>query len=572
MNMVRAAIYARCSTEEESQRDALKAQVEEAREWVRKKGWELAEEYIESRSGTSTKGRTEYRRLYEDLFRNKFEIVVIKSQDRLMRNTKDWYLFIDRLTICEKKLFLYLEQKFYTPDDGLLTGIKAILAEDYSRELSKKINNAHYNRQKNGTTVLITGNTYGYRKLSDKSVVIEEKEAEIKRQMYELCAAGYGSRKISAILKEKGIMNRKGNPFSDSDIRRMIRNPINKGTVIMRKTHFDFDSKRTIRLPEEEQFVFENRIPAIVSKELWQKANDQISARYKKNTLQNTQQARAKGYGWNRGKSCLSGKLCCGICGKPFYRRLQKSKKTAETTHVWSCSVYLQQGGCRNLHIKEEVIYDFLMKNTKAFSDDWVERSADKAKYILERLCVLEETQTRFYLEDKKKQLHTQMQILLDKLLDGVISDGIYKQRQEMLERDLTELLLKKEESIVPVVKNFGNMKSKIYKAMVQCLLRSIDSIHVYPDKLEIRKNKKVIVLLPEEEWNYYRKKQREREAILNLIEENPHLTAKKISELMGISLSCVQYRILVLKKNGFIRFCGSGGKGYWQIKKTGSL
>lgn len=568
--MVRAAIYARCSTEEESQRDALKAQAEEAREWVRKKGWELAEEYIESRSGTSTRGRNEYRRLYEDLSKNKFEIVVIKSQDRLMRNTKDWYLFIDRLTMCEKKLFLYLEQKFYSPDDGLLTGIKAILAEDYSRELSKKINNAHYNRQKNGTTVLITGNTYGYRKLPDKSVVIDEEEAAIKRNMYELCAAGYGSRKISAILREKGIVNRKGNPFSDSDIRRMIRNPINKGTVIMRKTHFDFDSKRTIRLPEEEQFVFENRIPAIVSKELWQKANDQISARYKKNALQSTQQA--KGYGWNRGKSCLSGKLCCGICGKPYYRRQQKSKNQAKSIPVWSCSVYLQQGGCRNLHIKEDDFYDFLMENITVFPDDWTERISDKAKYTLKKLCMLEETQAQLYLEDKKKQIQKQMQLLLDKLLNNVISDEIYKQRQEKLEKALSELSQRKEESFISPEKNFKNLEIQIYKAMIQCLLRSIESICIYPDKLEIRKDKKIIVLLPEEEWNYYRKKQREREKIIKLIEKNPYITAKKISELMGISLSCVQYRIRILKRDGLICFCGSGGKGYWKIKSTGSL
>ena len=55
--MVRAAIYARCRTAEESQRDALKAQAEDAREWVRKQGWELAAEYQESRAGTNNRGR-----------------------------------------------------------------------------------------------------------------------------------------------------------------------------------------------------------------------------------------------------------------------------------------------------------------------------------------------------------------------------------------------------------------------------------------------------------------------------------------------------------------------------------
>lgn len=144
--MLRAVFYARCSTEEESQKDALTQQVKEAKACIKDQGWTLVDRYIESKSGTTTKGRTEYTRLYEDLLKDKFDIIVIKSQDRLMRNVKDWYLFIDRLVTEQKQLYIYIERKFYTTDDSLITGIKAILAEDYSRELSKKINNAHRNR------------------------------------------------------------------------------------------------------------------------------------------------------------------------------------------------------------------------------------------------------------------------------------------------------------------------------------------------------------------------------------------------------------------------------------------
>ena len=155
----RAVIYARCSTEEESQKNALQNQVAEAEECVRQMGWQLTDVYVESRSGTTTKGRSEYKRLFEDLLKNVFDVIVIKSQDRLMRNTKDWYLFVDRLVTEQKKLYFYIEQKYYSHDDNLLTGIKAILAEEYSRELSKKINLAHQNRQKHDGAVIITNQT-----------------------------------------------------------------------------------------------------------------------------------------------------------------------------------------------------------------------------------------------------------------------------------------------------------------------------------------------------------------------------------------------------------------------------
>ena len=363
---MRAVIYCRCSTEEERQRDALLRQAAEARECVRRLNWSLEDEYIESRSGTSTRGREQYQRLFADLLRDKFEIVVIKSQDRLMRNTRDWYIFIDRLVTSKKQLYLYLEKRFYNTEDALITGIKAILAEEYSRELSRKINNAHRNRQKTGSALMLTSNTYGYRKMPDKSFTIVEEEAAVKRKMYQLCASGLGSRRISQVLREEGIRKRNGSPFSDSDIRRMIRNPINKGTVVMNQKHYDFDTRKTMKNPEEQFFIYEKRIPAIVSDELWEAANREIDRR--RNNLEGESHkspVKVK-YGRNKGKYSLSGKLVCGLCGAPFYRTTRRRKK--DNVHEWKCRTYLEQGrkkegrtgGCENIHLKESVLFSLL--------------------------------------------------------------------------------------------------------------------------------------------------------------------------------------------------------------------
>ena len=134
---MRAVIYARVSTEEDKQLDALAIQVEEARKIVNKNAWTLVDEYVdEGISGTSDKKRDEYKRLVNDVYSSKFDVIVVKSQDRLMRNAKDWYIFIDTIVNNDIKLFLYLENKFYSADDKLITGIRAILAEEFSRDLS----------------------------------------------------------------------------------------------------------------------------------------------------------------------------------------------------------------------------------------------------------------------------------------------------------------------------------------------------------------------------------------------------------------------------------------------------
>ena len=43
-----------------------------------------------------------------------------------MRNTLEWYVFIDKITKSNKQLFFYLENKFYDPGDSLIIGIKAM--------------------------------------------------------------------------------------------------------------------------------------------------------------------------------------------------------------------------------------------------------------------------------------------------------------------------------------------------------------------------------------------------------------------------------------------------------------
>ena len=132
---LRAVFYARVSTAEEEQLKALPKQVEECKDVIASKGWKLVDGYVdEGKSGTKTDGRKAYKKLLEDMQQDKFEIVVVKSQDRLQRNTFDWYRFTDLLNKNGKQLFLYIDNKFYEPsEDALITGIKAILAEEYSK-------------------------------------------------------------------------------------------------------------------------------------------------------------------------------------------------------------------------------------------------------------------------------------------------------------------------------------------------------------------------------------------------------------------------------------------------------
>lgn len=607
---MRAVIYARCSTDEESQKDALINQVKEAKECVKRQNWVLVDTYIESRSGTTTKGRTEYNRLYEDLQRDLFDVIVIKSQDRLMRNTKDWYLFVDRLCSNGKKLFIYIENKFYTTDDALITGIKAILAEDYSRELSKKINNAHRNRQKNGGSVILTPNAYGFRKLPDKSVALIEEEAQVKRRMYQLCADGYGSRTIANILANEGIRKRTGKNFTGGDVLRIIRNPLNMGTAVMNRLHFDFESKKTEKVPKDQQFHHEHKVPPTVSKELWDAANNEIDRRAVK--------ANQKGSfprGSNPGKYNLSGKIFCGLCGNPYYRRFRKGIVEDKPIVEWKCSKYCLQGrkaetkvrpqiskigmkgekGCDNVHLDEKKLYGLLEKIC-------VEKfSVDRDTVIRDTIAllrkVLEENldsgRMQIFIAEEEK-LKKQQDLLLDKLLSGTISDEIYKRRQETLEKSLEKCRNNKKKLEKQNIRMLSRKKrideierhlregGDIERATVNEMLEEIERMIIYPNYMEIIYNPLKTMGLDQTSdekrmeqkiridygnlFDQLKQKQEDREQVVELIRKDPGITAKKIAECLGCSLSGAQYKLKVLKNDGRIRFNGKGGRGYWEI------
>lgn len=137
----------------------------------------------------------------EDLLKEELEDLLDEDYDISLTgfsDTLDWYIWIDRLTTHGKRLYMYLEDTFYSPDNALISGIKAILAEEYSRELSKKINNSYKRRieaAKNGEKISIVNNSrsLGYDKVNGE-LVINEKEAEVVRMIFNMYASGEGLR------------------------------------------------------------------------------------------------------------------------------------------------------------------------------------------------------------------------------------------------------------------------------------------------------------------------------------------------------------------------------------------
>lgn len=510
----RAVFYARVSTEEEKQLNAIELQIEENRKAIQKKGWELVDEYVDrGKSGTKVKGRDEYQRLLDDMELGKFDIVVIKDQERLMRNTLDWYLFINRLVQTGKRLFMYLENKSYSPEDALITGIKAIIAEDFSRNLHKKLRNfnkGRFEKAKAGDTSIVLHSiwkAYGFKKAKgkDNPVELDPEQSKVKRLACELTLQGKGSTEVAKILNDRGYRNTVGSFWTTQDIPRLVYDSKNVGTVILNQKTYDFEAKKNIYTDPSEWIYLENAVPAILSAEEWERLQE-----IKK---QRTTIDRARGK--KAGKSpFFSGKLVCGCCGKPYWR---KTKKNDADDEFWVCSTKQTKGrmtrardavagqkgevneaGCDNANITTKALMEIAERATVVLSEDVEAIKADRIKW-LEGLkkSILEAnnsyTDTDLIKEEKRKDK------LLDALLDGLLTKEEYSKKAESIDTKIEEIKAEiasnksSIEDIAEIDKVLDNIDEEIAVWLdnnkhlkVEYILEQMSGVVIYPDAVKI--------------------------------------------------------------------------------------
>lgn len=615
---LRAVIYCRVSTNSDSQTESLDKQIEEAVDAVEQLGYHLVDRFIdEGKTGTTKEARKEYLRMIGQIEDGRFDVIVTKSLDRMSRNILDFYLFLDLIIKHEIKLYFYLDRAYYKTDDKIIIGIKAILAEEYSRELSKKLCNAHARRQERGEVVMLSSLTYGYRKEvqadGKRKVVIVEEEAQMIRLIIECCKEGYGARAIGKILYARGYRNRNGKAVGESTIRRIIRNPLIMGTMIMNRVKYDFNSKKTVYNAPDQWIWKEAAVPAIVSEEDWRAANAAMDSRVKTKKVCKTIERQ----GVNRGKYSFSGKLICGICGKPYYKTTRENK--AGRVNQWKCSTYQQFGrmcaesfktnsipktvdlgiGCDGPSLDEEMLIEILGDVARERFAEPVDRkelmdeTMNMLKKVLENYANKEDA---VGLEEKIRIISRRQESLLEKYLDGKISDENYVQMDSRLkgEREQLEAELKDQErerdmalrmeirlKRIEETLNSGGME----EAAAYTLVDSVEQIIVYQehlvilfDSLQVLGMKGVGVLEECGEHrvtiplNRYQRKSTNRaieyskERICQMIAGNPRISLKQMAEELGIGTRTAFLRTQALKSEGRIGVRGHGPGRQWYL------
>ncbi|MBR2448033.1 MAG: recombinase family protein, partial [Clostridia bacterium] len=277
---------------------------------------------------------------------------------------------------------------------------------------------------------------FGYQK-DGKRLIIDESQAPMVRDLFRLYATGeYSMKQLEKLFYEQGYRNYNGNKIAHTTMSGIISNPKYKGYYVGNKVRIvDMFTKKQKFLPPEEWVMFKDEtgevVPALVSEELWDKANEVL--RRRSEDVKNRQ-------GVCNHANLLTGKLFCSHCGAAYYRRESKSKD-GTVNSKWVCSNKINNGAdaCPSFPIYEDEIKPILFE---VFSETKVDVEALLETYT-EMFKSLEND------DEASKQIAEQKRIIelgeqkKNKLLElvtfGSITNANFKSMTDNCDREIDE-------------------------------------------------------------------------------------------------------------------------------------
>lgn len=433
---LRVTFYARVSTDQDEQINSLENQVQYYTELIQSRpNWRFVPGYVdEGISGGSTKKRDNFNRMIRDAKAGVFDFIITKEISRFSRSTLDSIRYTQELLDYNVGVFFQNDNiNTLDTDSEFRLVIMAGVAQDEIRKLSERLKFGFRQAIKNGH-VLGNDKLYGYDK-KDCVLTVNEEEAEIIRIIFDLYGnQRLGTRTISKRLMELGYTSREGNAFNTLTIRHILENPKYKGWYCGNKSQsVDYRTKRNVLLDESEWVMYPDpSIPAIVSEELWNRAN----ALYKRRREE--MKSHSSGLSFHN-RYPYSAKIYCEEHGTTFHRQVIQTKKGQQ--EVWQCKVYRSHGraACPAPQIRSSDL-DVIL------SDIFKELVRDKEKIIDSLVTVLTNIpkevdygKLRCQVENEMDDLERKKNRLLDLSIAGALTVEEFKERNDAFNAQIQE-------------------------------------------------------------------------------------------------------------------------------------
>ena len=481
---LRVTFYARVSTLEIEQLNSLDNQITYFKDYIKSNSnWTYIDGYIdEGISGSTVAKRKNFLKMINGAKEDKFDLIITKEVSRFSRNLSDSIKYTQILM--QNDVGVYFQTNginTYDPNSEFILNMMGSVAQEEVKRLSARVKWGHKEAIKKGR-VLGSNNIIGYTK-NNATLVIEPNEADKIREIFKLYATGkYGFTKLALILYNRGIKNSKGNIYDKDTLKRIIENPKYKGYYRGHTTEIiDYKTKKRINISKEEQIIYKSdKIPKIVSEELWNKANKVLEERRTEIKLNSYNSIKKYPY---------TSKIICGNDGCKYSRMTNKNNKLKPR---WACCNYIKY----RLNVcKSPIIYECDLDNIfinilkKLFNlNDIIKTLADyyiNCKNNIEYDTVISD------IENDIKKINLKKEKILDLLINNIITNNEYKEKNNNYNNDIS--ILKKK---IDILKEEKNKKSITPQKLINEVKEKLeykdilgDFINTFLEKVIVYKN-----------------------------------------------------------------------------------
>lgn len=418
---MKAVIYSRFSTDKQNDR-SVDQQEFACKKFAEQRGYSIVKTYSdEAKSGRNDR-RPELQQMLSDAKKRLFDVIICFDSSRFHRNIYNYYAY--------KGQFDDYGVKIITLDNPSGNKIvEAVHTASADGDVDTIINNIRRSHLLNASEYKSTGGkpALGYDLDKDKRFIINETEAQIIRDIFEMKADGKGYGKIIDMCTQKGYKTKLGKPFGKNSLHDILVNVKYIGTYRYGKVNRTKTGRRNSHqtVPDD---VVEKKcvIPPIIDKDTWNKVQA---------IMENDKRMPGKF------KAKVDYLLRCKIychCGSMMVGKL-RSKYLKDGTRkeypLYTCNAKNRQKICQSKDLPkshiEEKVSDYLfgtvlvrenVRRLKKQLDDELQQQLDI--YELDR----EKYKSEF--EDAKKCMENLMKVIKGGLSDDLLF-AEYKKEKE---------------------------------------------------------------------------------------------------------------------------------------------
>jgi len=364
------ALYCRLSRDDELQGDSnsILNQKKILAEYANGKGFRNPVFYVDDGYSGSSFQRPGFEKMLGDIENGSVGTVITKDLSRLGRN----YIEVGRYT---EIVFPQCGVRFIAVNDSFdsangeneFMSLKNLFNDWYVRDTSKKVKAVMKAKAQRGER--LGGRTpYGYL-AEGTGLILDEETAPVVKQIFSLCAEGFGPSQIARKLEEAKIpmpnvtkARRAGTPeairfpcaWSSETISRILVNRVYIGDqVSLKYTKPSVKSKKMIETPPEKRYVFEDVYPAIIDRETFE-----IVQRVRETKRRPKKMGELDKF---------SGLVFCSDCGARLVN--QRAKSIAKSQESFNCGVYRKGNRECSPHfirtiVLEQIVLDDLRRVT----------------------------------------------------------------------------------------------------------------------------------------------------------------------------------------------------------------